>query len=102
MEPRPNEAGISPKRQAPWYCTYCGDQHPRDAMSSLDPRYATGLCGTTTRQLVRDQDLAQHLCATVGKNRPEGVPLGGHQVRKPVLVPVAPPGVTAKVQAGKA
>lgn len=98
MEPRPNEAGTSPLRDAPWYCTYCGDQHAPDQGTLIDARYALGLCGRAKRGLVRDQDRAVYLANLVGKGRPEGTALGTGFRMGPA--PVAKPGETAKVQEG--
>lgn len=96
MEPRPNEAGTSPLREPTWYCTYCGDQHPRDQGTLMDPRYALGRCGGTPRALVTDQALAASMAATGGKFRPKGTALGTGFTVGPA--PVAAPGETARVQ----
>lgn len=92
----------SPVRQAPWWRTYCGDQHQPDLATTLDAGYNLGTCAGVTRQLVRDMDQAQYLAQTVGKYRPEGVPVGGHRVKHPVQPVVAKPGETKRVQGGQA
>lgn len=84
-----------------WYCTYCGEQHQPDMGTLIDARYATGMCGKSLRQLVRDEATAIRLAESVGKLRPKGVPLGGGQ-RKPQQIGVADAAKTKAIQEGQA
>ena len=82
-----------------WFCTNNGEQHQPDMGTLIDARYATGMCGQTRRQLVRDEATAIRLAESVGKMRPKGVPLGGGE--KSHQIAVADAAKTKAIQEGR-
>lgn len=71
----------SPLREAPWYCTWRGERHPRDEGLPWDDRYALGRCEGNRRPLVRDEAAARLAAREGGKYRPKGPPVGVAQGR---------------------